>query len=326
MKPKFSIAIPAYNRSDYLTEAVKSCLMQTAHDFEVIISDDCSMEDLGTVAKSFRDSRIRYSRSGERLGRAKNHQRAASLAEGDYVVNLNSDDLLLPEFLEIAGKALESRHEAAAVYSSMTFLAGSTISGFQAVPKIRFADRHVYLQNLWLEKNHGIAPTCCLFRRNSFHQIGGYRTFLKFAFDWDLYMRFMTLGGGVIFLPEVLAMYRKHEDQGSKTALREGLYDVLDLWKLDEYSHWPSWEIADVVIAELRNTGRTASGWIKICSQIRRRGLTRRLTIGAGKAICKRLWRRMQCRGVWRDGNYESPLNLDRAMRAANLLLGSLNR
>jgi glycosyltransferase involved in cell wall biosynthesis len=59
MTPKFSIAIPAYNRSDYLRQAIKSCLAQTTPDFEVIVSDDCSSEDLRAVGHDLRRLRRR---------------------------------------------------------------------------------------------------------------------------------------------------------------------------------------------------------------------------------------------------------------------------
>ena len=321
MKPKFSIAIPAYNRSDYLNQAVKSCLTQTAHNFEVIVSDDCSADDLRAVAESFHDPRVKYSRSEHRLGAAKNHQRAVALSQGQYVVNLHSDDILLPDYLEAAGRALDDCVEAAAVYSSMTYLTGSKVCGYTAVPKIRFADRLVYQDNLWLEKHHDVAPTCCMFRRDKFEHIGGYRVSLRFAYDYDLYMRFMTAGGGVYFLPQVLAIYRKHEEQAAQRAAHEALYDVLDLWQIEEYSHWPSWEIADLVLTELIKTVRSRSGRLDLLRQIRRNGVGWRLLGGGGEAVLRRIYRRMVSRGSDADGNYQAPVNLDRALRAATLLV-----
>ena len=101
MTPKYSVAIPAYNRSDYLRQALESCLRQTVDDFEVIVSDDCSSEDLGAVVRSFGDPRIVYHRSEVRLGATANHQRAVTLSRGTYAITLNSDDLLLPDCLEV---------------------------------------------------------------------------------------------------------------------------------------------------------------------------------------------------------------------------------
>src|SRR5438309_8404285 len=108
MKPRFSIAIPAYNRPAYLSQAISSALAQTIDDFEVIVSDDCSIDELASVVASFHDSRLKYHRSRERLGAARNHQISVDLSQGDYVVNLHSDDLLLPTYLEVAGSDLNA--------------------------------------------------------------------------------------------------------------------------------------------------------------------------------------------------------------------------
>src|SRR5581483_3940121 len=144
MAPKFSVVIPVYNRCDLLLQAVRSCLTQTASDFEVVISDDCSSEDLHPAVLSFGDPRVQYSRNKVRIGASKNHQRAVSLAKGHYVLVLHSDDLLLPDCLDVAGQALEERPEAAAAYFSTTYLKGLTVQGWHPVPKITFANRAVF--------------------------------------------------------------------------------------------------------------------------------------------------------------------------------------
>jgi glycosyltransferase involved in cell wall biosynthesis len=322
MRPKFSIAIPAYNRRDYLEQAIGSSLAQTTPDFEVIVADDCSTDELSSVTKSFGDSRIKYHRSGDRLGAAKNHQRSVTLSQGEYIINLHSDDLLLPTYLEVAGQALDRCRESAAVYSSMAYLIESKITGCQMVPKVRFANRQVYLENLWLEKFHNVAPTCCMFRKSTFDEMSGYRVSLRFAYDWDLFMRFMTIGGGVVFLPEVLSVYRKHEEQASQTITNQGLYDVLDLWQLKEYSHWPSYEIADLVLTELIKAMRGRSDWVDILDQVRRRGVASRVLWGVPEALRRRL-RRTNRRNGEEGKNYEFPANLERAFRAANVLVGN---
>src|SRR5690242_13117149 len=167
MDPTFSIVIPVYNRREYLMKAILSCLHQTANGYEVIVSDDCSSEDLETTVLSFGDSRVQYSRSEVRLGASRSHQRAVSLARGEYVLVLHSDDMLLPDCIQVAGQALGARPNAAAAYFSTTYLMGSTVEGSHPIPNIRFADGEVFAHNPWLEKYHGVNPSCCLFRRKN---------------------------------------------------------------------------------------------------------------------------------------------------------------
>lgn len=322
MNPKFSIVIPVYNRRDYLAQAIRSCLGQTTSDFEVLVSDDCSTDDLRALVDGFGDSRIRYLRSSSRLGAAKNHQHAVSLSRGSYVIALHSDDLLLPNCLESAGQLLDNCQGASAVYFSMTYLVGAEIHGFHPVPNLSFADKSIVHTNPWLEKFYGINPTCCLFRKSAFEELGGYRTSLRFVYDYDLYVRFMKNGGGVLFLPQILCVYRKHEEQAVQNATIDGLADVLDLWLLHEYSHWPASDIAELVLSQVGQTLRAGKSALTVFDQVRERGLGWRILQGMPKAIHRKLRRRLDsAHKADENVNYRSPTNVEDAMRAANALL-----
>ena len=99
---KFSITIPAYKQK-YLYEAIKSCLAQTYNDFEVIIVDDASPEDLKSVVDQFQDNRIRYYRNEKNCGALNvvdNWNICLSYVTGDYVICMGDDDRLLPNCLE----------------------------------------------------------------------------------------------------------------------------------------------------------------------------------------------------------------------------------
>ena len=63
----FTIAIPAY-KSKFLGEAIESCLSQTYSNFEVVIVDDASPEDLKSVVDRFHDDRIRFYRNEKNCG------------------------------------------------------------------------------------------------------------------------------------------------------------------------------------------------------------------------------------------------------------------
>ena len=99
---KFSITIPAYKQR-YLSEAIESCLAQTYKDFEVIIVDDASPEDLKSVVDKFDDARIRYYRNEKNCGALNvvdNWNICLGYVQGDYVICMGDDDRLLPNCLE----------------------------------------------------------------------------------------------------------------------------------------------------------------------------------------------------------------------------------
>ena len=99
---KFSITIPAYKQK-YLYEAIESCLAQTFKDFELIIVDDASPEDLKSEVDKFQDTRIRYYRNEKNCGALNvvdNWNICLGYATGDYVICMGDDDKLLPNCLE----------------------------------------------------------------------------------------------------------------------------------------------------------------------------------------------------------------------------------
>lgn len=105
----FSILIPSYKKK-YFDDCLKSILYQTYQNYEVIIVDDASPEDLKSVADSFQDDRIRYYRNERNCGALNvvdNWNICLGYATGDYVICMGDDDKLLPGALEEYAKMIE---------------------------------------------------------------------------------------------------------------------------------------------------------------------------------------------------------------------------
>lgn len=97
-KPVFSVIIPVYNRAELLKRTVGSVLRQDFTDFEVLVIDDGSSDDIRSVVNGFSDGRIRYFRQVNR-GASAARNAGIDLARGDYVAFLDSDDVYLPHHL-----------------------------------------------------------------------------------------------------------------------------------------------------------------------------------------------------------------------------------
>jgi teichuronic acid biosynthesis glycosyltransferase TuaG len=97
-----SIITPLYNAEKFLPETIKSVLAQTYTSFEMIIIDDQSNDGSFAVANEFAktDNRIKVLQSSKNQGTAHARNMGLDVAKGDYVVFLDSDDLLDPMFLE----------------------------------------------------------------------------------------------------------------------------------------------------------------------------------------------------------------------------------
>ena len=109
-----SVLVSCYNRSDVIQRALKSLLTQTYKDFEVIIVDDCSTDDSINVINLFKDENphlvIRVVSLKKNMGQSATKNVAISLAQGEVVTFLDSDDVYQPTFLEIVAAPLLVRN------------------------------------------------------------------------------------------------------------------------------------------------------------------------------------------------------------------------
>ncbi|MBM9538214.1 glycosyltransferase family 2 protein [Desulfobulbus alkaliphilus] len=110
MKPKVSVIIPAYNHERFIGAAIESVLRQSHDNLELIIIDDGSTDNTAAVIKAVDDPRLTYLYQ-ENQDAYNTINRGLSLAGGEYVAILNSDDVYTTDRLE---KLLAAREETGA--------------------------------------------------------------------------------------------------------------------------------------------------------------------------------------------------------------------
>lgn len=101
--PLVSIAMAVYNGEKYLREQVDSVLAQTIDDFEIVMTDDCSIDGswklMQELAKG--DYRIHVYRNDRNLGFKKNFEHAIELCKGEYIALSDCDDIWNPNHIEM---------------------------------------------------------------------------------------------------------------------------------------------------------------------------------------------------------------------------------
>ena len=96
-----SVIMPSYNSAKYIEDSIRSVLKQTYEKWELIIVDDCSIDDTESIVKKFLvDDRIRFFKNESNSGAAVSRNFALKEAKGRWIAFLDSDDLWLPEKLE----------------------------------------------------------------------------------------------------------------------------------------------------------------------------------------------------------------------------------
>ena len=99
--PEISVILPVFNSEEFVRKSIESVLAQTFEDFELIIVNDGSTDSSKDIIDSFKDDRIRLiSQSNQGPGAARNN--ALKMAQGRYVMYLDSDDWFTSDALEVA--------------------------------------------------------------------------------------------------------------------------------------------------------------------------------------------------------------------------------
>lgn len=112
---KFGILIPTYNGADVIRNTLRSILSQSFDNFEIIIQDDASKDNIEEIVKSFNDGRITFYKNEENLGYPKNLEDLRKKATGDIIYLMGQDDILAEDALLNTYKAFKISEDIGAV-------------------------------------------------------------------------------------------------------------------------------------------------------------------------------------------------------------------
>lgn len=209
-----SIVTPTFNRARFLPDAVASVLAQTYQDFELIIVDDGSTDDTKAVLEPFlSDARIRYHfQPNQGQSRARNH--ALSMAKGQFVAFLDSDDLWDSAKLSNQVRILTERDSVDVVHGDER-----TIDECGAVISEKNMRRYSGSIARYLLADNSVSITTALVRKRCFDEMGGFDESVGVADDYDLWLRF-SARYCFHYEPEIVASYRVMSDQISSDKKR----------------------------------------------------------------------------------------------------------
>jgi GT2 family glycosyltransferase len=204
--------IPTYRPSEYLLDTLRGVLAQDpgpAH-MQIGVVDDAS--PAGDVAALVRRAdphgRITVHCAAVNLGLGGNWNRSIELARGQLVHILHQDDLVRPGFYRTLGAALRSAPQAGMAFCRCDFIdAAGTHVGATHRRSLRAG-----VMRDWLARISEATRVQCpgvVVRRTTYERLGGFRTDLHYAVDWEMWVR-IAADGAVWYEPRVLATYRKH--------------------------------------------------------------------------------------------------------------------
>ncbi len=209
--PKVSVVIPCYNGSAYLEECLQSIAALADPDWEVLVVDDGSTENIREVVERFAPlARYLWQANAGPSAARNNGFRATS---GQYVRFLDSDDY----FLSVRGlreqvTLLDAHPEVGLVYAQATKVdTHRRPLGVRKSPWARQSYIHTGDTELTrlLFYNY-ITTSSTLVRRTVFEQAGPFRTEISSGEDWDCWLRIAHISS-VGYVAEPVVAYRVHE-------------------------------------------------------------------------------------------------------------------
>jgi glycosyltransferase involved in cell wall biosynthesis len=221
--PKFSVCIPTFNRVQLLSEAIASVLHQTETDLELIVCDDGSTDDtaqfMAGLAQSG-ESRIRYLRHAQNIGKSNNMRSGFEAAQGDYFLKFDDDDRLTPTFLADTAAILDRHPQVDFVgtdhwiidrNSQRDWVASDRNSQIWKRTELSEGIVENLLSVVFVDQSFQVGAT--LFRRKALAEVNYMRPNMQNCEDTDLFVRLALAGKQGYYLNDRLMEYRVHAEQ-----------------------------------------------------------------------------------------------------------------
>jgi len=212
-RPTISVVIPTYEPEPFLVDTIRSVLAQDpgAAAMQIAIVDDGSTRVnaatlLADVAPA---GRIEYYDRNDNVGLAGNWNRAIALARGKFVHILHQDDTVRDGFYTQLLAGLEHSERV-----GMAFCRHAFIDAGDRIQRISHREqRSAGVLNRWLDRiavAQRIQCPAAIVRRDVYETLGGFRADLRFALDWEMWVRIASRCE-VWYEPQLLANYRRHD-------------------------------------------------------------------------------------------------------------------
>lgn len=206
--PQVSIIMPVYNTAPFLREAMDSMLSQTFSDFELIVLNDCSPDNAEEILDTYNDPRIVRYRGEKNVGLSNVLNIGIELARGKYIARMDSDDISLPNRLQVQVDYLEAHPEIDLVSVGMQLFGDND--------EIWIRDQDFEEMKIRALFRSPVLHASSVWRKESFEKQGlRFRQEMVPCEDYDLWTRALVSGLKFANLSEVLYRYRIHGTQAS---------------------------------------------------------------------------------------------------------------
>lgn len=227
-RPLWSVMIPVYNCSQFLTEALESVLLQALAEpnMQIEVVDDASTDaNIEALVQKIGKGRVRYYRQMQNVGSLRNFETCINRARGHLVHLLHGDDRVRPGFYQELGELFEQYPEAAAAFCRFGYMNDRSQNKYDH--PVEAPDKGILTD--WLLKisqNNRIQYAAIAVKREVYEHLGSFYG-ITYGEDWEMWVR-IARNYPIAYTPRILADYRRHSNSisGNKHAYGEYFQDL----------------------------------------------------------------------------------------------------
>jgi glycosyltransferase involved in cell wall biosynthesis len=208
--PKISVITPSYNQAQFIEQTIRSVLDQNYPNLEYIIQDGGSTDGSVEIIKRYAD-RIDFWESGPDGGQSAAINKGFKRATGDFIMWINSDDMLAPGCLNALAESGELKPNRL-IAGRCAFIdeAGTQTGTHQT--RITCLAELFRLRDIWSKQGQIVQPET-VFCRDLYWKAEGLDENNHYCMDYDLWIRMLKAGGELHTVPIDVGVFRRYEGQ-----------------------------------------------------------------------------------------------------------------
>jgi glycosyltransferase involved in cell wall biosynthesis len=194
-KPLVSIAIPAYNAQDYISQTIQSILINQSpeYDIEILVSDNGSTDSTKEILENYKKDNVKILSLSKTIDIGANWTKVCKMASGDFIKLLCADDVLIPGSIQRELQSFKGEPSLAAVISTrnITDSKGKILfsgRGFK-LNSGRYAGSTLLRKSIHSGTNLFGEPGCVMFRKDVLAGALPWDNTNPFVIDLELYSR-----------------------------------------------------------------------------------------------------------------------------------------
>jgi glycosyltransferase involved in cell wall biosynthesis len=201
-----SVIIPTYNHGLFIEEAIQSVFLQTYQHLEIIVIDDGSTDNTREILGKFGKEINYIFQDNKGPSSARNH--GLSVAKGKFIAFLDSDDVWMPEKLELQFNAIQEENSIGLVGCGGYDIDFSGRIEKVWIPK-NYPSHIEFVQELSIRNTFAGSSSGAFAKKECFDRAGFFNERLRFGEDWDMWLRIAKCYK-VRFVEKPLLKVRKH--------------------------------------------------------------------------------------------------------------------